>query len=79
MVLYMHQTFREGTDMETEHKTSEARRRANTKWQKNNVDQLKVMARKEEGAELRRYATEHGMGITEFFITAAKEYMANHD
>lgn len=64
--------------METEHKTSEARRRASAKWQKNNVDQLKVMARKEEGAELRRYASDHGMGITEFFLKAAAEYMANH-
>ena len=59
-------------------KSSDARIRASVKWQKNNVDLLKVLARKEEGATIRAYIERHGMGITEFFLKAAEEYMANH-
>ena len=63
---------------ESTRKSSDARIRASVKWQKNNIDQLKVMARKEEGSVIRAYIEEKGFGITEFFLKAAEEYMANH-
>ena len=55
---------------------SEARKRANAKWQKDKVDDLRIRVPKGERALIQEHAAKQGESVNSFVYRAIREAMA---